>query len=112
MANEQNLKGHGFHERTASEQREIARKGGVASGQARREQKLIKDRILERMGADDWDEYITGIIERAKDNKVDAEFLRDTIGQKPVDKLAVTNIDKSIEELHGYFERTDDTPTD
>lgn len=34
--NEENLKGHGFHERTASEQREIAKMGGKASGEARR----------------------------------------------------------------------------
>lgn len=36
MANEDNLKGHGFHERTASERRELARIGGKASGEARR----------------------------------------------------------------------------
>lgn len=36
MPNEDNLKGHGFHERTASEQRELAVKGGKASGEARR----------------------------------------------------------------------------
>ena len=36
--NDENLKGHGFHERTASEQREIARRGGKASGEARRRQ--------------------------------------------------------------------------
>lgn len=36
MANNDNLKGHGFHERTASEQREIAKLGGKASGRARR----------------------------------------------------------------------------
>jgi len=34
--NNENLKGHGFHERSASEQREIARMGGKASGEARR----------------------------------------------------------------------------
>lgn len=34
--NDDNLKGHGFHERTAEEQREIARQGGIASGKARR----------------------------------------------------------------------------
>lgn len=34
--NEKNLKGHGFHERTAEEQREIAIAGGKASGKARR----------------------------------------------------------------------------
>lgn len=36
MANNDNLKGHGFHERTAREQREIAIAGGRASGAARR----------------------------------------------------------------------------
>ena len=89
MANEQNLKGHGFHERTATEQREIAKKGGIASGEARREKKLIRDRILERMGEEDWDAYIDGIIARAKESKAGAEFLRDTIGEKPVEKVAV-----------------------
>lgn len=34
--NDDNIKGYGFHERTAEEQREIARKGGKASGAARR----------------------------------------------------------------------------
>lgn len=36
MANEENLRGHGFHERTANELREIAQRGGRASGEARR----------------------------------------------------------------------------
>lgn len=36
MPNEENLKGHGFHERTAEEQRAIAVMGGKASGKARR----------------------------------------------------------------------------
>jgi hypothetical protein len=86
MANEQNLIGHGFHERTASEQREIAKKGGIASGEARREKKLIKDRILERMGESDWDAMIDGLIERAVESDKAFEILRDTIGQKPVEK--------------------------
>ncbi len=34
--NDDNIKGYGFDERTAEEQREIARKGGKASGVARR----------------------------------------------------------------------------
>ncbi len=36
MPNEDNLKGHGFHERTASEQRELSVMGGKASGKVRR----------------------------------------------------------------------------
>lgn len=45
MANKQNLKGYGFDERTASEQRKIARAGGIASGKARRERKTIADAL-------------------------------------------------------------------
>lgn len=42
MANEENLNGYGFHERPASEQREIAKKGGKASGKARRKKANLK----------------------------------------------------------------------
>lgn len=65
------------------------RAGGIASGKARRENKLIKDRILERMGETDWDEMIDNLIARAKDDRQDFETLRDTIGQKPKDTVAV-----------------------
>ena len=104
MANEQNLKPQNM--RTKAEQREIARQGGIASGKARRENKLIKDRILERMGEDDWDAFIDGIIQRAKDSKADAEFLRDTIGQKPTDKVEHTVNDEGIRLMDEYFSRS------
>ena len=42
MANEENLNGYGFHERPASEQREIAKMGGIASGKARRKKANLK----------------------------------------------------------------------
>lgn len=104
MANEENLKkGEATRFRTGEEQVKIAKKGGIASGEARREKKLIKDRILERMGADDWDEYIDGIISRAKESKADAEFLRDTIGEKPIDKHAVELEDKTLARLREDF---------
>lgn len=112
MANEQNLKPIRKGQLSKEEAKRRGSNGGKKSVQARAEKKLIKDRILERMGADDWDAYIDGIIERAKDNKADAEFLRDTIGEKPIDKLAVANIDQSVEELYDYFKRQDNTPTD
>lgn len=107
MANEQNLRTP-----STSEAREMQKKSAKARSKNVAEKKLLKDEILKRMNAKDWDEIIDGAIDRAKESDKGFEILRDTIGQKPVDKLAVTNIDKSIEELHGYFERTDDTPTD
>jgi PBSX family phage terminase large subunit len=47
MANEQNLIGHGFHELTASQQREIAQKGGLASVEAKRKKKTRRELALE-----------------------------------------------------------------
>ena len=45
MANEDNLNGYGFHERTASEQREIAKMGGKASGKSRRKKANLKNAL-------------------------------------------------------------------
>lgn len=84
--NEQNLI-PGAHKLTVEE----ASRGGKRSGEVRRENKLIKDRILQRMGEDDWDEMIDNLIKRAKKDRQDFETLRDTIGQKPKETLAVEN---------------------
>lgn len=108
MANEQNLKPFKKGERSREEAVKNGRKGGIASGQARRERKLIKDRILERMREEDWDAMIDGLIERAKDTDKGFEIVRDTIGEKPIDKVAVTNIDQSLKELNGYFGRQEE----
>jgi hypothetical protein len=81
---------------TPEERRANASKAGKASVEARRERKLIKDRILERMGETDWDEMIDGLIERSKDSVKDFEVLRDTIGEKPKDQLEVTAMDINV----------------
>lgn len=79
--------------RTTEEARERGRKGGIASGKSKRrmaiERKIIKEEIEKRMTEADWDEYIGNIIARAKETKADAEFLRDTIGQKPKDEVSL-----------------------
>lgn len=110
MANEQNLVS--LATRSQRERTEIAKKGQPASVKARKENKLIRDRILERMGADDWDEYIDGIIARAKESKADAEFLRDTIGEKPVEKQEISVTDESSREMYEYFARTSEAPAE
>ena len=85
MANEQNLK----PVRTKEEARERGRNGGIASGKARKENKLIKDRILERMGESDWDTMIDNLIARAQEDTKSFETLRDTIGQKPKESVSI-----------------------
>lgn len=85
MANEQNLLPGGSHKFTLEE----ASKGGKRSAEVRRENKLIKDRILERMGEKDWDTMIDNLIARASEDTRSFEVLRDTIGQKPKDAVEV-----------------------
>lgn len=84
MANEQNLR-PGAHKLTVEEQS----RGGKKSAEVRRENKLIRDRILERMGETDWDLMIDKLIERATEDTKSFEVLRDTIGQKPKESLEV-----------------------
>lgn len=83
MANEQNLLPGGSHKFTLEE----ASKGGRNSAKVRRENKLIKDRILERMGETDWDTMIDNLIQRASLDTKSFEVLRDTIGQKPTEHI-------------------------
>lgn len=88
MANEQNLrppikKG----ELSSEEARRRGSLGGKASVAARKERKLIKDRILERMSESDWDTMIDNLIARAAGTDKAFEVLRDTIGEKPVERI-------------------------
>lgn len=94
-----------FNERTASEQREISRKGGKASGEARRERKLIREALEERFDANDMNEVCDKLIERAKNTARDFEVLRDTLGEKPADNINLNpvNVDKSLEEMEKFF---------
>lgn len=111
--NEQNLKGYGFHERTASEQREIASKGGIASGKSRREMKVLREHLNQIL--DEEIEFDGEIVSKRHVIAIKAveqifkeditprdfarlfEVIRDTIGEKPIDKVQVAaEIDQSI----------------
>ena len=88
MANEQNL--IPFSERSESEARENGRKGGVASGEARRRQRQLKDdfiALLEMIGDNDktnQENIAIATMAKALGGDIRAvEFIRDTIGEKP-----------------------------
>lgn len=87
MANEQNLKPI----RSESQAREMQLKSAKKRSENAKENKLIKDRILERMGEKDWNTMIDNLIARAAEDTKSFEVLRDTIGQKPKDTLTVEN---------------------
>ena len=108
LANEQNLVS--LADRTTEEKREIAQKGGKASGEARRNKKLLRDCIdylLERedktvqhedgtpmSGAEQlaYNLFVKALAETDTAKAAKAfEVLRDTAGQKPVDKVQMEN---------------------
>ena len=102
MANEQNLRVP-----TSSEARRNGKKGGIASGEARRAKKSLREAMQVLMDAD-----LTG-----KDGKTMTgteamaakafqaalkgdwrawELVRDTAGQKPVDKVMIADVEPSV----------------
>ena len=89
--NEENL--IPMSERSKDEVREIGRKGGIASGEARREKKLLKELLEDALskGTETDNEYINitlALIKEANKGNVKAyEVIRDTLGQKPIDKV-------------------------
>ena len=104
MANEKNLKPQ--NTRTKEEQREIARKGGIASGKKRKELKTLKEELLLLLAEGDTQKKISlALIQKALQGDIKAfEVIRDTTGQKAVEKVEVTqSIDDSIKEIEKYM---------
>ena len=97
-----------FHERTEEEQREIRRKGGIASGEARREKANLKRQLqvfLESEATKDKNgEPLTGaelmvkvaVREMAQGNPKFWELIRDTAGFKPMEKIQVSEVDQNV----------------
>ena len=106
--NDENLKGHGFDEIAPSRQREIAKMGAEASAQARKKKKLLKDclELLLQKGAgrDENGNVLTSAevmsvsaVKAAMNGDWKAwELVRDTVGQKPVDKVMISEVDQNV----------------
>ncbi len=88
-------------DRTTEEQREIARKGGIASGKARRERKTLKEELLLLLSTNDNNNKISlAILQKALNGDIQAfTTIRDTIGEKPVDKVEADVGVKRLEDL-------------
>ena len=92
--NEENLKPF---KKGEQRQKDLGKMGGIKSGEAKREKKLFKEAIEKQLGKS-IDSMITSMIEQANKGNVQAiTFLRDTIGEKPTDKVeAEVNTDVNI----------------
>ena len=106
MANEQNLTPF-----TSDQSREEAAKngrlGGIASGKARAEKRDLRkalEMLLEKEFTDKNGNVATGaqaitakLFEQAMKGNVKAfETLRDTVGQKPVEKVMIADVDPAV----------------
>lgn len=70
------------------ERRESAKRAGKASGRARRMKRTLKEELLLLLAQGDTQERLSlALIEKASNGDLKAfEVIRDTIGQKPVQK--------------------------
>ena len=100
-----------FTERSKEEVREINRRGGIASGEARRKKKMLKDcfDVLLEKDYKRKDGYVASgaetlaltVFEKAQRGDLKAfELVRDTAGQKPIDKVMLAEVDqKTIDDV-------------
>ena len=88
MANEQNLKPVS----SKKEARERGRKGGLASVEARRKRKSLKEELLLMLEDEELQQSVAiALIKQAQNGNVKAfGMLRDTIGEAPVEKVQAT----------------------
>ena len=88
MANEQNLKPVS----SKKEARERGRKGGLASVEARRKRKSLKEELLVMLEDEELQQSVAiALIKQAQNGNVKAfGMLRDTIGEAPVEKIQTT----------------------
>ena len=78
---------------SSDEARENGRKGGIASAEARKARKTLKEELLLLLDTDDNNKRISvALLERALKGDISAfTTIRDTIGEKPIDKSATFN---------------------
>ena len=96
MANENNLKP--LNKRTKSEQREIAKKGGIKSGESRRKRKTLREELITLLETEDYNKKISlAMIKEAESGNTKAfEVIRDSIGEKVKESLELIQ-DKPFE---------------
>lgn len=92
-------------EQTAEERRESARRAGIASGKARKEYATLTEALKDQCTPEIKAELTAMLIKRAKAGNLKAyELLRDQMGEKPVDKIQLAQIDSStIDEIENLI---------
>ena len=104
MPNEQNLeKGIATQFKSGEEAVENGRKGGIASGESKRRRKTLKEELLLMLENEDVQRSVAAALinEAIEGNNSGSvarafETIRDTIGEKPVDKVMIADVDPAV----------------
>jgi len=118
-----------FSERTEEEQREIAQKGGIASGKARRRKRTMKEaaelilkapanaeqaELLKKYGIPEQDctnllVIMAKAVQMASEGNLKAaEFIRDTLGENPQYKIYEKRLEYLIADKEATHTLSDD----
>ena len=94
--NPQNLKP--LNTRSKEDQMKIRSKAGKKSGEVRRKRKQLREELLALLSAGNTQKNISlALIDQALNGNVKAfETIRDTIGEKPVEKVVMSEVDPNV----------------
>ena len=81
---------------STEEAREMQKKSAQKRSQNIKERKLIRQVIEERLAGADLEEIVDNLIDRAKHDSKDFEVLQSAIGQKPIEKVVISEIDTDV----------------
>lgn len=87
-----------LNKRSKEEQRKIQAKGGKVAGENKRARKTLREELLALLSEGDTQNKVSlALIEQAMLGNVKAfETIRDSIGEKPIDKVMVSEIDPMV----------------
>ena len=85
MANEENLKV--INDKNIA--REMQKKSVAKRRENKAKERIFSESIKQMLTDDDWAEIINNAIKRAKESDKGFEVVRDTLGQKPKEQVAI-----------------------
>ena len=86
------------NKRSKEEVRKNSSKGGKRSGESRRKRKQLREELLALLSTGNTQKNISlALIDQALNGNVKAfETIRDTIGEKPVEKVVMSEVDPNV----------------
>ena len=87
---------HNLRTPSTEQAREMQKKSAEKRSQNIKERKLIRQVIEERLDGADLEEIVDNLIDRAKRDSKDFEVLQSALGQKPIDKVMIADVEPSV----------------